>query len=186
MKPCDISQEKEYRLQLSTGGAKLASVFENFRQKFPGVKSGKMAVTVAIFRGPEAMESTLVRWLGRIAGNKPAIEITLNNYGGWPPGTIGLRLQDPGVLRQLGSRFRVLEDFFPGNCWTPSQPRLELGFEMSQDDFETAMAYYTRRRFHCVTRVEQLILIDESDRRLALLGLRPASLFTKYEDNAIA
>src|SRR5664279_1073362 len=50
----------------------------------------KPQITVANFLADEAMEPTIIRWMQRICGAQQSFNVTLNNYGGFPPHTIYL------------------------------------------------------------------------------------------------
>ncbi len=52
------------------------------------------------------MEDTLIRWIQRICNRYSSFDLTLNNYSGFPPHTIYLRVQDPEPFRELMRQLR--------------------------------------------------------------------------------
>ena len=70
----------------------------------------KPHITVAAFQAGEIMEDTLIRWVQRICNSYKSFELTLNNYSGFPPHTIYLRVQDPHPFRQLMQQLRSIDE----------------------------------------------------------------------------
>ncbi|WP_315819809.1 hypothetical protein [Paraflavitalea speifideaquila] len=67
--------------------------YDEYREK-AAIKTGTH-IMVASFLAREAMEGTLIRWIQRICDQQQPFKVTLNNYSGFPPHTIFLRVQDP-------------------------------------------------------------------------------------------
>ncbi|HEY5371869.1 MAG TPA: hypothetical protein VIJ75_23035 [Hanamia sp.] len=51
-------------------------------------------IIVAGFLAKEGMEEPLSRWMQRICSHQRGFTLTLNNYSGFPPGNIYLRVQN--------------------------------------------------------------------------------------------
>src|SRR4051812_28154644 len=70
--------------------------------KQQAVNSSKPGITVATFFAFEAMEETLLRYIQRICSSQESFEVTLNNYSGFPPHSVYLRVQNPQAFQKLG------------------------------------------------------------------------------------
>jgi len=120
-------------------------------------------ITVAAFQAGEQMEDTLIRWIHRICRRNECFEITLNNYSGFPPHTIYLRVQDPQPFRQLMHQLRAIDDFIRSSGCPPvnliSRPYLSIAGGLTEQVYNRAMADYSQRTFHESFRVEELVLL---------------------------
>jgi len=120
-------------------------------------------ITVAAFQAGEQMEDTLIRWIHRICRRNERFEITLNNYSGFPPHTIYLRVQDPQPFRQLMQQLRAIDDFIRSSGCPPvnlvSRPYLSIAGGLTEQIYNKAMADYSQRTFHESFQVEELVLL---------------------------
>jgi len=120
-------------------------------------------ITVAAFQAGEQMEDTLIRWIHRICRRNERFEITLNNYSGFPPHTIYLRVQDPQPFRQLMQQLRAIDDFIRSSGCPPvnlvSRPYLSIAGGLTEQIYNKAMADYSQRSFHESFQVEELVLL---------------------------
>ena len=120
-------------------------------------------ITVAAFQAGEQMEDTLIRWIHRICRRNERFEITLNNYSGFPPHTIYLRVQDPHPFRQLMQQLRAIDDFIRSSGCPPvnliSRPYLSIAGGLTEQIYNKAMADYSQRSFHESFQVEELVLL---------------------------
>jgi len=120
-------------------------------------------ITVAAFQAGEQMEDTLIRWIHRICRRNECFEITLNNYSGFPPHTIYLRVQDPQPFRQLMHQLRAIDDFIRSSGCPPvnliSRPYLSIAGGLTEQVYNRAMADYSQRTFHESFQVEELVLL---------------------------
>jgi len=106
----------EYRLLIWPGKSvmekierELALFFTHYEMSH--LQSPKPAIQVAGFLASEQMEETLIRWIHRICINQPAFRVALNNYGGFPPHILYLRIQDTEPFLQLQKKLRAIDDF---------------------------------------------------------------------------
>src|SRR5690349_9842567 len=53
----------------------------------------KPYIKLAEFQARETMEETIIRWMQRVCNQMESFTVTLNNYGGFPPATIFVRIQ---------------------------------------------------------------------------------------------
>jgi 2'-5' RNA ligase len=123
----------------------------------------KPHITLAAFRAGEETEDTLIRWIQRICNRQKNFEIALNNYSGIPPHTIYLRVQDPRPLRELTRQLRAIDDFIRSSGWPPvslnSRPYLSIAGGLTEQIYNKAMPDYSRKTFHGVFKVDELILL---------------------------
>ena len=120
-------------------------------------------ITVAAFQAGEQMEDTLIRWIHRICRRHQCFDITLNNYSGFPPHTIYLRVQDPQPFRQLMQQLRAIDDFIRSSGCPPvnlvSRPYLSIAGGLTEQVYNKAMADYSQKTFHESFQVEELVLL---------------------------
>jgi 2'-5' RNA ligase len=123
----------------------------------------KPHITVAAFQAGEAMEDTLIRWIQRICHRHRSFDITLNNYSGFPPHTIYLRVQDPQPFRELMQQLRAIDDFIRSSGCPPvnlvNRPYLSIAGGLTEQLYNRAMPDYSQKTFHGSFRVEELILL---------------------------
>ena len=77
--------------------------YNEFKEKI-AIKT-RPHITVATFVARESMEETLIRWIQRICNLREQFTVTLNNYSGFPPHTIYLRIQNEKPFQQLAKEF---------------------------------------------------------------------------------
>ena len=123
----------------------------------------KPHITVAAFQAGEAMEDTLIRWIQRICGRRESFDLMLNNYSGFPPHTIYLRVQDPAPFRQLVHELGAIDDFVRSSGCPPvhliSHPYLSIAGSLTEQVYSKAMPDYSRKTFHGSLRVKELVLL---------------------------
>jgi 2'-5' RNA ligase len=123
-------------------------------------------ITVAAFQAGEIMEDTLIRWVQRICNNYKCFELTLNNYSGFPPHTIYLRVQDPHPFRQLMQQLRTIDEFIRSSGCPPAnlitRPFLSIAGGLTEQLYNKAMPEYSRKTFHDSFRVDELVLLKRT------------------------
>jgi 2'-5' RNA ligase len=126
----------------------------------------KPHITVAAFQAGEIMEETLIRWVRRICNSYKSFELTLNNYSGFPPHTIYLRVQDPHPFRQLMQQLRSIDEFIRSSGCPPanlvSRPFLSIAGGLTEQVYNKAMPDYSRRTFHDSFQVDELVLLKRT------------------------
>jgi 2'-5' RNA ligase len=129
----------------------------------PAPAGNKPHITVAAFQAGEPMEETLIRWIQRICNRHKSFDITLNNYSGFPPHTIYLRVQDPQPFRELMQQLRAIDDFIRSSGCPPvhliSQPYLSIAGGLTEQVYNRAMPEYSRKDFHDTFHVSEMILL---------------------------
>ncbi|HEY4290107.1 MAG TPA: 2'-5' RNA ligase family protein [Puia sp.] len=123
----------------------------------------KPHITVAAFQAGEPMEDTLIRWIQRICNRHKSFDITLNNYSGFPPHTIYLRVQDPQPFRELMQQLRAIDDFIRSSGCPPvnliGRPYLSIAGGLTEQVYNRAMPEYSRKDFHDSFHVNEMILL---------------------------
>ena len=123
-------------------------------------------ITVAAFQAGEIMEDTLIRWVQRICNSYKCFELTLNNYSGFPPHTIYLRVQDPHPFRQLMQQLRSIDEFIRSSGCPPAnlitRPFLSIAGGLTEQVYNKAMPDYSRKTFHDSFRVDELVLLKRT------------------------
>lgn len=123
----------------------------------------KPHITVAAFQAGEAMEDTLIRWIQRICGRHQSFDLMLNNYSGFPPHTIYLRVQDPAPFRRLVQELGAIDDFIRSSGCPPvhliNHPYLSIAGSLTEQVYSRAMPDYSRKTFHGSFRVGELVLL---------------------------
>jgi len=126
----------------------------------------KPHITVAAFQAGEIMEDTLIRWVQRICNSYNCFELTLNNYSGFPPHTIYLRVQDPHPFRQLMQQLRSIDEFIRSSGCPPAnlitRPFLSIAGGLTEQVYNKAMPDYSRKTFHDSFRVDELVLLKRT------------------------
>ena len=123
----------------------------------------KPHITIAAFQASEVMEETLIRWIQRICYRHRSFDITLNNYSGFPPHTIYLRVQDPKPFRELMQQLRAIDDFIRSSGCPPvnlvNRPHLSIAGGLTEQVYNKAMPDYSRKTFHESFQVNELVLL---------------------------
>lgn len=123
----------------------------------------KPHITVAAFQAGEPMEDTLIRWIQRICNRYTSFDITLNNYSGFPPHTIYLRVQDPQPFRELMQQLRAIDDFIRSSGCPPvnliGRPYLSIAGGLTEQVYNRAMPEYSRKDFHDTFHVSEMVLL---------------------------
>lgn len=135
--------------------------YENYEHEL-AIKT-KPHITIASFLAKEAMEETLIRWIQNICNLQNSFTVTLNNYSGFPPHTIYLRVQDAQPFKKLANALKILDGFIQSNECPPlkliSKPHLTIARQLPEYIYETAIKEYAQKTFYESFRVDKLILL---------------------------
>lgn len=120
-------------------------------------------ITLANFLAKEEMEATLIRWIQRVCDYQPKFEAALNNFSGFPPHTIYLRVQNPQPFTSLVKNLKVIEGYIQSNGCPPvtliTLPYMTIARRLPPEVFERAIKEYASRLFYEMLRVDHLVLI---------------------------
>ena len=133
------------------------------RYKEDGAVKSKPYITVANFWAMETMEATVIRWIERICSKHHSFNVALNNFSGFPPHTIYLRVQNPQPFKLLAKQLKVISDYIKdNNCPTPKlidRPHLTIARRLPEDVYSKAMLDYSQRDFHSSFMVNELVML---------------------------
>jgi 2'-5' RNA ligase len=128
----------------------------------------KPHITLANFLAKEAMEDTLIRWIQRVCDHHARFETALNNFSGFPPHTIYLRVQNPHPYKTLVQNLKVIESFIQSNGCPParliSSPHMTIARHLPPEVYEEAIKEYASRSFHETFSVNHLALIKRKSK----------------------
>ncbi|MBS1607024.1 MAG: 2'-5' RNA ligase family protein [Bacteroidetes bacterium] len=164
----DMGQRAEYLLVIYPHGELEERLLHEQRQLasefgLPAGGRNRPHITVAAFQAGELMEDTLIRWIQRICNRHRSFDITLNNYSGFPPHTIYLRVQDHQPFFELMHQLRAIDEFIR-SCGCPpvnlvSNPYLSIAGGLTERVYNRAMPEYSRKDFHESFLVDRLVLL---------------------------
>ena len=137
------------------------SFFDTYKEKV-AIKT-KPHITVSNFLAKETMEETIIRWMQRIISTQFSFSVSLNNYSGFPPHTVYLRVQDHQPFKQLASSLKAVDQYVRGNDCPPMKlimhPHLSIARRLPEHIYEKAITAYAPKSFHASFEVKQLILL---------------------------
>jgi 2'-5' RNA ligase len=146
-----INEEKQY-------------FYDQYGEKI-AVKT-KPHITIANFLAREAMEETIIRWIARICNNKPTFDVALNNFSGFPPHTVYLRVQNPKPFQQLANELKVIDNYVQSNACSPAhlitKPHVTIARRLPETIYYKALMDYSRKTFHETFPVDELVLLRRS------------------------
>lgn len=163
-----INSQYEYLLIANPDESVLNKVLEE-KQVFYNRYKVKIAIktkphiTVAGFLAAETMEETIIKWIQRICSQQRSFTVVLNNYSGFPPHTIYLRIQNPKPFQQLIKQLAVIDNYIKSNNY-PSvklvdRPHLTIARKLPENIYEKAIMDYSQRDFYDTFMVNELILL---------------------------
>jgi 2'-5' RNA ligase len=142
----------------------------------------KPYIKLAEFQARESMEETIIRWIQRVCNQEESFTVTLNNYGGFPPSTIFVRIQDHQPFRTLASKLKVIDDYVQSSSCPPvkfyNRPNLKIGEQPAEADYGKALFHYSQQDFHEAFMVSELVLLKshnvfEQPRQVNVFRLYP-------------
>ncbi|MES2776337.1 MAG: 2'-5' RNA ligase family protein [Bacteroidota bacterium] len=120
-------------------------------------------ITVASFLAMDSMEETVIRWIERICSRQRSFSVALNNFSGFPPHTIYLRVQNPQPFQQLAKQLKVISDYIKSSDGPMptlvDRPYLTIARRLPEDVYSKAMLDYSHRDFHGSFMVNELVLL---------------------------
>ena len=123
----------------------------------------KPYIKLAEFQARESMEDTIIRWVQRVCSQQQSFTVTLNNYGGFPPATIFVRIQNHEPFRLLASKLQVIDEYVQSNSCPAvkfyNRPHLRIGEQPDEADYGKALFHYAQQDFHETFAVNELILM---------------------------
>ena len=138
--------------------------YEQFREKI-SVKT-QPYITIANFLAREEMEETIIRYVQRICAQQYHFTVMLNNYSGFPPGTVYIRVQDQQPFRQLAKELKAVSDYVKSCSCPPvnlvTHPHIIIARKLPEDVYSKAMMQYSQKTFHETFTINELVLLRRS------------------------
>lgn len=157
------------------------SFYNEFKEK--SAVETKPHITVANFMAKESMEETLIRYIQRVCNLNERFTVTLNNYSGFPPHTIYLRVQNEKPFQQFARELKAVNTYV-SSCSCPpmkliSRPHLTIARQLPEEVYFKALTQYARKLFHESFVVNELLLLRREnpfveEKRINVFGLPPA------------
>lgn len=139
--------------------------YEQFKEK-RAIKT-KPHITIANFLAREAMEETIIRYVQRICNQQPAFDVMLNNYSGFPPHTIYIRVQNQLPFRLLAKELKAVRDYVHSCSCPPvkliTNPHVSIARSLPEDVYFKALMQYSQKTFHETFTVNELVLLRRSN-----------------------
>ena len=123
----------------------------------------KPQITIVHFLAKDIMEETLIRWIQNICHLHTGFEVALNNFSGFPPQSIYLRVQEPAPLIRLANAMKMIDGFIQSNNCPPLQiinrPHLTIAGNLPEHVYNNAIGDYAAKSFNASFKVDQLQLL---------------------------
>ena len=142
-------------------------------------------ITMGRFFAREEMEETIIRWVQRICGKQQSFVVTLNNYSGFPPETIYLRVQNVKPFQHLAKELHVINTYV-SDCLCPpmkfvSKPHVTIARCLPEEIFFKALIQYAHKSFHETFLVNELQLLKrkhqyDTCKSINVFGLQPVTM----------
>lgn len=175
----------DYRLSIFPP-ASIISQLESLTASY-GDKSydSTFEIVLATFNLKDCVEKTMLRLFENLMRSHHSFELTLNNFGGDPQGSIFLRLMDQQKLAIFLHSFLGLDEFMRSNgCdlihYYGNQP-LYLWKKLSEDVFLDMMLLLSKQTFHESFTVDTLYLFkydhtENKNRLVQIFKLRDQAI----------
>ena len=156
------------------------SFYDEYKNRVPVENSPY--ITVSGFFAKEAMEDTLIRWIQRICRQQQSFTVTLNNYSGFPPHTIYLRIQNENPFQKLITGLKALNNYISSCACPPvqfiSKPHVSIAGKLSEEVYSKALIQYSHKTFHESFVVNELQLLKRKHeydvcKPVNVFGLQP-------------
>ena len=103
--------------------------------------------------------------------------MVLNNFSGFPPDTVYLRVLDEEPFQKMAASLKLIDGFIQSNNCPPmtmvTKPHLSFAGKLSHHVYEKAVSDYAQRCFHETFDVDRIVLL----KRDALMNCRVLNKF---------
>ena len=124
-------------------------------------------ITIATFFAKQRMEQTLGRWIQNICNLQNSFTVALNNYSGFPPSALYVRVQTTEPFKKLANALKILDGFMESNdcpaLKVVHHPHITFITGLSEYCFNNVMREYGQKTFHESFKVDRLILLKKDD-----------------------
>lgn len=162
---------KEYLLVAHPDAAvngKIKEEKKNFTSEYHQkiAESTQPHITLANFLARETMEETIIRYTQRVSSQQASFMVELNNYSGFPPHTIYLRVQNPQPFKELTKELKVISNYVKSCSCPPvtliTNPHISIARKLPETMYLKAMMDYSQKTFHETFMVNELVLLRRS------------------------
>ena len=138
---------------------------------------------VAGFLAKESMEETLTRWIQRICSHQQGFVLTLNNYSGFPPNSIYLRVLNQQPFQKLSASLKELNPYITSCACPPmqfvSRLHIRVAEDLPENIYSNALKKYAYKTFHESFTVNELQLLKRKNeydtyKAVSIFSLQPA------------
>ncbi len=139
-------------------------------------------IPLAHFKAREEMEPTILRWMHRIISNQQSFQVTLDQYHGFSPHTIYLRVTDHQPFQQMATAFQVIDQYVRGygcpEMFLNAHPHITIARGLAAPVYAEAMKAYASRKMKASFELKELVLFRKQHamdicRQVNVFGLRP-------------
>jgi hypothetical protein len=125
-------------------------------------------INLANFLAKEILENRIGRLLQNICNQHYSFTVALNNFSGFPPHTVFIRVQNPLPLQRLANGLQALDDMLQINdcppLQLPAKPHMSIGCQLDEEIYNIAIKEYAAREFHEQFTVDKLVLLKRDSR----------------------
>lgn len=185
---CAAAEMYEYLLVVNPGAQAQAQLVEEKQQFYKLYKDDEAintqpCLTVASFYAKETMEETLIRYMHRIFSMHTGFNVMLNNYSGFPPSELFIRVQQHEPFKQLAEGLRAIDHYVRSNGYPAAtlvtKPHVTLAGHLPETIYNKVMLDYSQRIFNTSFMVTELVLLKrtsrfEACRQVNIFKLMPA------------
>ena len=101
--------------------------------------------------------------MNRSIATQPRFSVLLNNFGGFPPHTIYIRVQNAQPFKKLADALQSVNHFITSNNCPPmhlvTKPHLTVARRLSPEIFAKAMLDYSPKTFEASFELNELVLL---------------------------
>lgn len=124
------------------------------------------SIVIASFSANEIMEETIIRYMNRICSKRSGFQVSLNNYSGFPPHSIYLRVQDHNPFKQMVNDLQSISSYI-SSCGCPpmkvyNQPQLSIATRVPESIYIKTLMAYAQRSFHETFTANEFVLLRKS------------------------
>jgi len=150
-------------------------------------------ITAANFLAREQMEDTIIRYIHRVVGAKTEFPLLLNNFSGFAPHTVFIRVHQHRPFKQLAAELAMIDDYVRGNglpaASLVSYPHLIIANKLPENVYRQAMMDYSQKLFHASFMVNEMVLLRRKSQydacqKVNIFRLLPVEA-TRHDEEAI-
>jgi 2'-5' RNA ligase len=120
-------------------------------------------ITLGVFLARESMEEELISLLQRVCNRHTRFTVALNNFSGFPPHTIYIKVKNPKPFEELMKSLELLDRYlYKEKCRSlqlSGTPHLTIARQLPEDVYLTAIQTYVNRTFNEVFTASKLVLL---------------------------